>query len=466
MGNPIQLENEKPGTRDWQLQKIDLEGSSRFRHPAIEGYASPQFTRAGETVEFKVSTRPASRFTLEIFRLGYYQGQGATQVLSLGPFEGRLQPEPKTGEGLAAACAWTGSHSLKIPADWTSGVYLGKLRAEPSGFESALVFLVRDGRKADFNFQCATHTWAAYNRWPEAGSLYDKDGKFWWWGPGTAVGWERPYGFPGSEVFLPPTSLGAGEFPLWEFPLAFWMEKEGYDVTYTGNQDTHLDPAGLLRTKTFLSVGHDEYWTPEMLANLQAAVDQGLNAAFLCGNSLYGSVEYGTEMGSFTRTGLFCPAEEGIVAMFPEVLGLKTFAPDAAQVMGVRSTSPVVGLGPWTCVKPDHWLFAGTEMAKGEGIPGLVGWEFHGRAWPHPDLEVVAEGPVDSGQARGRFQSVLFPGPRGNWIFNAATIWWAQGLSSPPGHALPTRYGGQPTGLQGPDERVQKITRNLFDRMK
>ena len=42
-----------------------------------------------------------------------------------------------------------------------------------------------------------------------------------------------------------------------EFPLAFWLEKEGYDVTYISNVDTHGDGRGLLRAKVFLSVGHD-----------------------------------------------------------------------------------------------------------------------------------------------------------------------------------------------------------------
>jgi hypothetical protein len=61
----------------------------------------------------------------------------------------------------------------------------------------------------------------------------------------------------------------------------------------------------------------------------------------------------------------------------------------------------------------------------------------------------------------GRFSSVIYPGPRGNWVFNAGTIWWAQGLSSPPGH-IPAK--GNYGRVQGPDARVQRITRNLLKR--
>ena len=50
----------------------------------------------------------------------------------------------------------------------------------------------------------------------------------------------------------------------------------------------------------------------------------------------------------------------------------------------------------------------------------------------------------------------------GNIVFNGATIWWANGLSSPPGHVNPSRHG---VIQQGPDERVQQITHNLFQRI-
>ena len=75
-------------------------------------------------------------------------------------------------------------------------------------------------------------------------------------------------------------SGGSGEYLPWEFPLAFWMEKEGYDVSYISNVDTHADPQGLLRTKGFISVGHDEYWTLGMYDNVRKARDEGVNLAF------------------------------------------------------------------------------------------------------------------------------------------------------------------------------------------
>ncbi len=80
-----------------------------------------------------------------------------------------------------------------------------------------------------------------------------------------------------------------------------------------------------------------------------------------------------------------------------------------------------------------------------------------------PGMNIVAEGDATiKGKKEGRYSSTLYDGPKGNVVFNAATIWWANGLSSPPSHKNPTRHG---VTQQGPDERVQQITQNLFQRM-
>src|ERR1044071_4720029 len=82
-----------------------------------------------------------------------------------------------------------------------------------------------------------------------------------------------------------PISVGSGEWFLWEFPLAYWLEANGYDVTYVSNIDTHSGAARLHRAKGFLSVGHDEYYSIEMYQNLRRSIASGLNVAFLSGNT-------------------------------------------------------------------------------------------------------------------------------------------------------------------------------------
>ena len=52
-------------------------------------------------------------------------------------------------------------------------------------------------------------------------------------------------------------------------------------------QDTSVDANLLTKHKSFLSVGHDEYWSKDQRANVTAARDAGVNLAFFGGNDVY-----------------------------------------------------------------------------------------------------------------------------------------------------------------------------------
>ena len=95
-----------------------------------------------------------------------------------------------------------------------------------------------------------------------------------------------------------------------------------------------------------------------------------------------------------------------------------------------------------------------------------------------PGLEIIAQGTL-SPPAKEPHMAVVYPGPKGNWVFNAGTIWWAEGLSNPPGH-IPAgesgmeeflRPGEYPAGHNpggrtfGVNADVQRITANLLDKM-
>src|SRR5262245_21100921 len=463
----IRDENAKPGTTDWLLTNSRVL-ADKIRCPWIEGYCSRTSVKAGETLEIKVSTNPPARFTLDIYRLGHYGGKGGRLVQRLPAVQGSPQPDPPVGPVRVRECTWETSHKLTIPADWPSGVYLGKLTEQNEKIESYIVFIVRDDRPCDFLFQCSDTTWAAYNRWPDVWSLYD-DGTpphNWYTGPEVSVSFDRPYGRY-RQIFDAPLSTGSGEFLLWEFLLAFWMEQNAYDVSYISNVDTHADPERLLKAKAFLSVAHDEYWSVAMYDNVKQAIDGGVHAAFFAGNSVDGVLDIrashnGAANRVIERVGKFGGANSERERSFAKPW--KYHGPDPAALMGAQTTSPANGSADWTCTNDKHWLFAGTGMKNGDSIKGLVGWEHHGP--PLADikgLEVLARGPVSS---RGRpqnteYTATIYPGPKNNIVFNAATIWWSDGLSEPPGYLRPSAHGGTPPG---PDERVQRITKNLFDR--
>jgi hypothetical protein len=463
----VAAENRKEGALDWQLTNVRLDKANGYRTRLIEGYCSHSSIEAGGKLRFMVSTNPAARFTIEVFRTGYYGGRGARRMTTLGPLNGKTQPDPPVGARRLRECTWEPSAEITIPSDWPSGVYLGRLSRIPEGpnehaWQSYVVFIVRDRRPADVLFQCSDNTWQAYNRWPDDYSLYTDPRHP--WAPGVAVSFDRPYG-KYAQIYEHPLSVGSGEFLLWEFPLSHWLEMHGYDVTYCSNADM-IDAAQAKRVKAFISVGHDEYWDLRQYDNAMAARNAGVNLLFLSGNSVCGITPFqpagdGRANRVISREGRYGGAteiENREFFKFPFPLT----GPNENLLMGARSPYPFNGGGDWTVTAPDHWVFTGTGMKNGDSIPGLVGWEFHGDPADIPGLEILAQGVALSGGTRpSHWVATIYPGPRKNFVFNASTIWWAQGLASPPGHILPWSHGVRP---HGPDPRVQRITQNVLRR--
>jgi hypothetical protein len=467
----IRRENAKPGATDWQLTRVKLDSIDGVRTSLIEGYCSKQSVPAGEEIDIMVSTNPARTFQIEIFRTGFYGGRGARLMTRLGPFEGQPQAVPEIGPKNLHECKWKATTTLKIPADWASGVYLGRLTIIPpdetvAAWQSYVTFIVRDDRPADILFQCSDNTWQAYNAWPSNYSVYTHPKGT--QGPWADVSFDRPYGryAQHTSVVNDPLSVGSGEFLSFEFPLAYFLEQHGYDVSYCSNSDLVTPDRGL-KTSCFISVGHDEYWDIRQYESVVKLRDAGVSLLFLSGNSVCWVTPLRDSSDGRPRRIMFrggpyggkykyAEGRERDNGPFPER------GPDEGFLMGSRNVEPVNGGADWVVSKPDHWMFQGTGVKAGEHIPGLVGWEYHGDPPEIPGLEIVGQGTALVGGVRPQhWTSTIYPGPKGNFVFNASTIFWSQDLSSPPGHTLPWSHWTRP---HGPDERVQKITLNLLQR--
>ena len=155
------------------------------------------------------------------------------------------------------------------------------------------------------------------------------------------VSFNRPYG-KYCQILDAPLSTGSGEFFLWEFPLAYWLEQQGYDVTYISNLDTHADPRGLLRASGFLSVGHDEYYSIEMFQHLQQAIAAGLNVAFLSGNTCCGRIEFQPGFSRTSRALTSGSTSSARATPRPSAAWKRcpTVAPAPAELVGARNLAP------------------------------------------------------------------------------------------------------------------------------
>lgn len=441
--NPIVEENARPGTDRWRL-----------RQPAasqISGYASLTSVAHGETIHLYVSTADPT-YTIEIFRTGWYGGLGGRRMTEAVERTGIVQEVPAPDAVGMIRCNWREPYAVTIPNDWLSGVYLAKLTGNPSGNQSYIMFIVRDNRRADLVFQSTVTTYQAYNNWGGK-SLYafNSNGT-----PARKVSFDRPYA----------SAFGTGGYLFqWEYNFVRFLEREGYDVTYTTNVDTHMTAASLLRAKAFLSVGHDEYWSWEMRTHVELARDTGVHLGFFSANTCYWQIR-------------FEDANRTIVGYKDQALSSDPLANDGnpandhlitvkwRDVPVLRPEEALIGVmfvesqidGDIVIDEPSHWVFAGTGLKKGDVLKGLLGYEVDaivGDASP-PGLVRLAHSPfVNDHGAPGFSDMTIFTTPRGTIVFATGTIQWSWGLDS----------FGDPERAARESEAAKQITRNVLDRM-
>lgn len=297
----VARENLRRGRTDWQLTDPAMQHE-------IEGYASLTSVPRGGAIDIFVNTS-APTFSLQLFRVGWYQGLGARAVTSRRKVLGVVQTPCTAPRPGLIECAWQPTYHLTIPQTWPSGVYLAKLTAKGAGPEagkqSYVIFVVRDDVVASpYLVVLPFTTYQAYNNWG-GGSYYSYNATV----PSGAVSFDRPYGnYVGTRFdtgspldpinpntglthIHPDRSIGAGLFFEWDVNFVRWLERAGYNATYATTIDLHERGAALLTGHTaLLDLGHDEYWPPDLFDTLRAARDRGMHLGFFGGNDGYHSI--------------------------------------------------------------------------------------------------------------------------------------------------------------------------------
>src|SRR5258708_13267960 len=138
--NAIEAENCLPGNppSQWYIQGA---GS-----PNIQGFATDISVNAGQTISFKISTN-AVLWRIDIYRLGYYQGNDGRLITSISPSVPLPQIQPScatdTSTGLIDCGNWVTSASWTVPSSAVSGVYFAKLVRLDTGEAGPLLFFFR-----------------------------------------------------------------------------------------------------------------------------------------------------------------------------------------------------------------------------------------------------------------------------------------------------------------------------------
>lgn len=449
---PVEVENRAPGEPWWPPRAGHRAADDRGRQ--IQGYASTTSVAPDESIDFHVAVNPAGRYRISVHRLGWYDGAGARTVLTSPAFDGVPQPvppaDPETG---TIACRWPVSWTLRVPEGWTSGLYQAVFTSA-AGWRACTPFVVRDDRRtAALCVVLPVTTWQAYNQWPTdrrtGRSLYNGYAPTGRRDPGLRareVSFDRPYADDGIPIQLDR-----------DHDAIQWLERTGYDVSYATSFDLHsgrLDPT---RHRGLVFAGHDEYWSVQMRRAAEQAVAAGRSLAFLGANSVYWHARVRPAADGRPDRVVACAKttpDPGQDAAGPTVTWRSLGQPEQ-ELLGVQYNGIVDGRHPLVVQGAEHWFWAGTGVADGDRIPGVVGGEADGLDPEEPRPAGVVPTTLSASPYRKRWggrqvqQTHLYETPQRGLVFASGTLCWTMALNRP-GHR---------------DERIERATANLLDRM-
>ncbi|QQQ79931.1 DUF4082 domain-containing protein [Saccharothrix sp. 6-C] len=370
--NEVACENTKAGTSDWQVS---------YRDPSIVGFTTDISATPGSRVDFKVKTS-ATAYHVDVHRLGWYGGAGARLIGSTSHSGASTQPaclHGTDGSALIDCGNWAVSVSWDVPLDAVSGIYYARLRRDDNGAMNEIVFVVRDDTSTSkILFQTSDSTWVAYNRYG-GNSLYFGDG------PGQGgqaykVSYNRPYtGGDGEDNFI----FNA------EYPMLRFLERNGYDLSYTTDVDSARRGHLIRNHQVFMAVGHDEYWSNEQRANVEAARDAGVHLAFLTGNEIFWKTRWEKSIDSSAT-------DWRTLACYKETKGTQNDGLDdwTGTWRDPRRSPPQDG------GRPENALLGSLFMVNGRRTDRLQVPAAYGRMrlWRHTDLQQMVAGSTHSFQ--------------------------------------------------------------------
>jgi hypothetical protein len=447
----------------------------------IYGYPSRASVAPGERFGLHVST-DAARFRV----LFYRWGDGFVPMRETRWLAGKYAAPQ------SAADDWQWPpYEFAIPHDWPSAVYVAHLveaggaAFHPALTSAAVLFVVRGDGSGKLLYKIPLATYHAYNC--TGGACFYVNPPQSQAPPGARVSLHRPGGGIGGDTWGAvdhyDMSSPRQTFAHWDARFIRWLLRNGYAPEFCADVDIHHDPALCSRYRLLLSVGHDEYWSEAMRDRVEAFVANGGNLAFFGANICWWRIHV-VDNGSaivchqggphgaldhwWPRTGASRPEDALTGVSYRHGGGWWDGPRDAAG---------------YIVQEPDHWVYAGTALRRGETFgnnvsPPLVGYECDGAPLESFDkasglgvlscvaestgtpsgLHVLAAALLDGAwqerpprethaAGEGIHAATMGVFSRNGTVFTAGTTDWAQVLAS------------------GRDGRVDIITRNVMDRL-
>ncbi|MFE7571935.1 N,N-dimethylformamidase beta subunit family domain-containing protein, partial [Streptomyces sp. NPDC057539] len=428
-------ERARPGSPDWRIR-------SAGPPEAVEGYTDRVSVLPGEEFGLYVSTT-APGFRVSAYRIGWYGGARARLVWRSGRIAGHAQRRRPLliAETRTVRADWDRTALVRTDG-WPEGAYLLRLDAD-NGHQRYVPLIVRSASAAGRTVLIhAPATWQAYNLWGGSSLYQGDDGAY--ATRSFAVSFDRPYDRSGAEKFL-----------VYERALVVLADRLGLPLAYTTGVDVHLTPSVLRDATAAVSLGHDEYWTPEQRLHVTRARDAGTNLAILGANTCFRRIRLERGATGAVRT-VVCyktayrddPYLEAHPTMATTDFRVPPAADPESSLTGVLYEGYPTD-APYVVHQAGHWLFAGTGVKRGESFDHLVGVEYDRVTPGQPTparLEIVAHSPLVCKGRGSHADSAYYTVPSGAGVFASGTMRWVEGLMAGTGengrnHGLDARTG-------------------------
>ena len=360
--------------------------SFRLLSDRLLGYAWPKWCRGGDQVQFRVHSVAPYKLTLwryglkkeYIRNVGWFDNHGPRACMQTLPDRAFAETGVAWDNGF-------GVHRQVISAPERSGLYYFHAKTEGGEFFSFPLVVSPAKPRAAIAVLASTNTWNAYNPFggrsnyimaariletPIVNAKADlprynlKEYGEWKSGPDFApLSFDRPEPnnhVPENEEYTSNIeSRHTCHLAPAEWRLLGWLEQKGppYDLyadTQLHDGTLHLDAYRVLILST-----HPEYWSAPMYHKVKKWVfERGGKLMYLGGNGLNCEVEF-TDNGTALRCLNAWPA--GKESRF------HASVESEANLLGVVFSDPgAMTVAPYEVVDPDHWVFAGTWLKRGD----------------------------------------------------------------------------------------------------
>ncbi len=359
----------------------------RLLSDRLLGYAWPKWCRGGDRVQFRVHT--VEPYKLGLFRYGYRK----EFIRNLGWYDNHgpracMQTVPD-GHFVEQGVNWDngtrGVHQQWLTTPERGGLYYFHARGESGAFFSFPLVVAPKQPRHPVAVLASTNTWNAYNPFGGRSNYIMAAGmiaepivnakadlpryKLAEYGEWKSAAEFAPLSFDRPEpVNFVPAEVECGD-PIEgrqachlapaEWRLLGWLERQGYDYDLYADYQLHSGLLDLTAYRVLILNTHPEYWSEGMYRAVKRWVfEQGGRLMYLGGNGLNCAIEYldgGTRMRCLNQW----PA--GYESRFHHQVESE------ANLLGVVYSDPgAMTVAPYEVLEPDHWVFAGTGLKKGD----------------------------------------------------------------------------------------------------